>query len=280
MTYSTLTTETVETSQKSGRENATIDMVILHHSATTNTDQVLQMMTSGSRRVSANYVVKDRRIVGVVPEEWRAWTSGGTTDGGKGAAFDRRAITFEIQNASNGGSWPVSAESHESVAQLVADFHRRYGVKLDRDHIVGHRELYTRWGASYATACPGGLEMDAIVKRAAELVAGGTPAPAAKPATPAKSSAPAFPLPAGSYFGPKSGPARSVSGYYSHREDLRTFQRQMIARGWTFPRYGADGLYGDELRDNVLAFQREKGLEVDGLVGPATWRAAWTEPVT
>ena len=277
MTHSPLTTETTATRQQSGRDGSTIDMVVLHHSATTNTDQVINMMVSGSRRVSANYVVKDHRIVSVVPEEYRAWTSGSPSDGGKGAAFDRRAITFEIQNESNGGAWPVSAASHESVAQLVADFHRRYGVKLDRDHIVGHRELYTRWHASYATACPGGLDMDAIVRRARELVGGAAPAPAPKP-TP--TTAPAFPLPAGSYFGPKSGPARSVSGYYSHREDLRRFQRQMQARGWTFPRFGADGLYGDELRDNVLAFQREKGLEQDGLVGPDTWRAAWTAPVT
>lgn len=277
MTFSKLTTETRSTSQQSGRENTAIDMVILHHSATTNTENVLDMMTSGSRRVSANYVVKDRRIVGVVPEEYRAWTSGSSSDGGKGAAFDRRAITFEIQNERNGDPWPVSAESHETVAQLLADFHRRYGVKLDRDHVVGHRELWTRWHASYATACPGGLNIDAIVNRAKELVAGATPA---KP-TPAKpggaSSAPGFPLPAGSYFGPKSGPAQSVSGYFSHRADLKRWQQRMHDRGWTVT---VDGLYGPNTRQNALEFQREKGLTADGLIGPQTWAAAWTSPVT
>lgn len=54
----------------------------------------------------------------------------------------------------------------------------------------------------------------------------------------------------------------------------------MIRRGWPFPRSGADGLYGDVPVGNTLAFQRELGLEVDGPIGPATWRAAWTEPVT
>jgi peptidoglycan hydrolase-like protein with peptidoglycan-binding domain len=30
----------------------------------------------------------------------------------------------------------------------------------------------------------------------------------------------------------------------------------------------------------VRAFQAEKGLTVDGLVGLGTWNAAWTAPVT
>lgn len=276
MTYSSLTTETVSTRQYDDRKGAKIDMVILHHSATTNTDQVLQMMTTGSRRVSANYVVKDRRVVGVVSEEHRAWTSGSPNDDGRGAAMDRRAITFEIQNERNGDPWPVSAASHETVAQLVADFHRRYGIPLDRDHIVGHRELWTRWRASYATACPGGLDIDAIVRRAAELVAGIAPAPAPASA-PAPVAAPPFPLPAGSYFGPRSGPAQSVSGYYSHRDDLRRWQQRMHDRGWTI---GVDGLYGPNTAENARQFQREKGLEVDGLIGPQTWAAAWTAVVS
>lgn len=89
--------------------------------------------------------------------------------------------------------------------------------------------------------------------------------------------APPFPLPAGAYFGPKSGPKRSVSGYYSHREDLRRWQRQMRARGWQIE---PDGLYGRQTGNVAAAFQAEKGLTVDRLIGPATWAAAWTAPVT
>jgi murein L,D-transpeptidase YcbB/YkuD len=37
----------------------------------------------------------------------------------------------------------------------------------------------------------------------------------------------------------------------------------------------------DALSDDVCRkFQREKGLEVDGKVGPITWRASWTSPIT
>ena len=98
-------------------------------------------------------------------------------------------------------------------------------------------------------------------------------APIPAPTTPA----PPFPLPKGSYFGPRSGPAKSVSGYYSHREDLRVWQQRMKDRGW---RIRPDGLYGDETARVSRDFQNEKGLAADALVGRDTWNAAWESPVT
>lgn len=184
MTFSTLTQTQRISNQSSSRNGRSIDMVILHHSATTNAEQVLRMMETGSRTVSANYVLgNDGHIYGVVPEEKRAWTSGSPSDGGKGADFDRRAITFECANLSVNG-WTISEATYASLGKLIADFHRRYGVPLDRDHIVGHRELYTRWGASYATACPGGMDLDKVV-RLAKSYALGKPSPVAqgKPAS-------------------------------------------------------------------------------------------------
>jgi len=100
---------------------------------------------------------------------------------------------------------------------------------------------------------------------------------AAEAPAPAAGDAPAFPLPWQSYFGPKSGPAASVSGYFSHGRDLQRWQQRMKDRGWAI---NPDGLYGDQTRDVAIAFQREKGLGVDGKIGPATWAAAWTAPVT
>lgn len=114
------------------------------------------------------------------------------------------------------------------------------------------------------------------------------PSPAPGPAGPASPAptAPAFPLAAGchshgvrAYFGPRYplSRLRSVSGYYTHRDDLRVWQRRMRERGW---RITPDGLYGPETERVATAFQREKGLAADGLIGADTWAAAWTEPVT
>lgn len=93
----------------------------------------------------------------------------------------------------------------------------------------------------------------------------------------AKPKAPEFPLPYGCYFGPKGGPAYSFSGYYGHREDLRTWQKRMQARGWTIV---ADGYYGPETKKVARLFQAEKGLVIDGLIGKRTWDAAWAKPIT
>ncbi len=60
--------------------------------------------------------------------------------------------------------------------------------------------------------------------------------------------------------------------------NLRVWQTQMkLVRKWTLT---ADGIYGPETRRVVLAFQDEKRLGVDGEIGPITWNAAWTAPVT
>jgi len=59
---------------------------------------------------------------------------------------------------------------------------------------------------------------------------------------------------------------------------VRTWQNQMAKRGWDI---AVDGIYGGQSADVALSFQLEKGLEpIDGVVGPVTWDAAWTAPIT
>lgn len=60
-------------------------------------------------------------------------------------------------------------------------------------------------------------------------------------------------------------------------EDVSTWQSKMSARGWTL---GVDGVYGPESAGQCTQFQSEHQLAVDGVVGPLTWAATWTSPVT
>lgn len=254
-----------------------VDMFVIHHTAGTNNAVAEETVAGYGRRSSANYFITNSgEVVCVVDEDFGAWSVGNHV-------WEQRAVSVEVVNSAGAPNWPISAAAAESLARLVADVAARRGFPLDREHVIGHKEVVQRFGVGYSTACPGGIPMDAIVNRARQINAGGglNPAPVQpKPGKPTGQKAPAFPLPAGWYFGPKSGPKQSVSGYFSHREDLKRFMAQMAKRGWTFPKHGIDGLYGDELRDNVIAFQREKNLVPDGEIGIKTWNAAWEAPVT
>lgn len=174
--------------------------------------------------------------------------------------------------ASGGGGSSASAYYQpKGVSMSVKEIQKAVGVKVDGyygdDTKAAVKVLQRRlkvtadglWGPATEKAYKGGSSASTPAK----------PKPAAK--------APKFPLPKGSYFGPKSGSASSVSGYYSHRADLKKWQAQMRKRGWSIT---ADGLYGPATKKVARQFQKEKGLGVDGLIGAKTWAAAWTEKVT
>jgi hypothetical protein len=156
-------------------------------------------------------------------------------------------------------------------------------VRADGRGVCDHMDVNNVYHKSSHTDIGPGFPWDVVMAKAAAYAKvpvapvvhhTPTPAPVVKPGV----KAPVFPLPRGSYFGPRTGPRNSVSGYYSHSEDYKRWQIQMQRRGW---KIAADGHY-DVGRDDVIikAFQKDKHLPQDGLVGPVVWALAWTAPVT
>ena len=118
-TFSSLISGTVSASNKySSRNNTKITRIIQHHWAgTTGGDTRL---LNPSQQVSVNYIVySDGRIVGQVPEEYRAWTSGSF-------AADAPSITIECQNSTGAPEWKVSDEAIASIIKLCIDIAKRY----------------------------------------------------------------------------------------------------------------------------------------------------------
>jgi hypothetical protein len=178
MTVADPTTEVRSTFQQSPVTARPRIGVVLHHGATTSADQIIQMETSGSRQVSSNRVVKDGRCVKVANDPaFRAWSL-------SSAYWDSVLNSVECANESTNG-WTVSDASHETLAKMVAFWAQRDGFRPHRDGgpnaplavkktwtVLGHRELYSIHGASYATACPGGMDLDRITARANEILGG------------------------------------------------------------------------------------------------------------
>lgn len=113
-----------------------------------------------------------------------------------------------------------------------------------------------------------------------------------KPATPAKSKAPAFPLPrkAGAlYFYGLGKEKTAVTGkmkntgvpsdvvqdskgrWYS--KGLKTFQARLKERKWNI---AVDGRFGEETERIVKQIQKNNGITADGKIGPDTWKLAWS----
>lgn len=62
-----------------------------------------------------------------------------------------------------------------------------------------------------------------------------------------------------------------------HNDTVTRWQSRMRDRGWKIT---VDGYYGPKSETVCRQFQREKGLQVDGIVGPQAWYASWNAPIT
>jgi hypothetical protein len=195
------------------------------------------------------------------------------------------SLGIEAENDGTGEPWPTV--QLDAYALLCAALAHAYGLPVGR--ILGHKEVCAPPGRKID---PYGFEMDAL-RRAVEvdIVRLAKPVPSS-PITgelaprsgtvgrPLK--APAFPLAAGSYFGPARPlwNLRSVSGLYSHRGELKPWQQRMRTRGWDV---GVTGVFDAKTAKVAAAFRAEKKLGKPGegaRVDATTWRAAWLLPVT
>lgn len=124
---------------------------------------------------SAHYGVGlDGRLWQWVDERDAAWTNGATGRGGLGDNLD--SITIEHED---GGDFdgPRTPELYARSAQLVASVCTRYGMPIDREHVIGHRECDFA-----STRCPDALDVDRIVRDAYWLAH--RPPPVVVPADP------------------------------------------------------------------------------------------------
>ena len=64
----------------------------------------------------------------------------------------------------------------------------------------------------------------------------------------------------------------------SRGEYVTTMQSALERHGVKLPKYGVDGIFGSETQSAVRDFQTKRGLTVDGVCGPQTWKALLGTP--
>jgi peptidoglycan hydrolase-like protein with peptidoglycan-binding domain len=146
---------------KSTRTGA-VQYFYVHHAADPRAKQtqIDRFMVANDRNVSCNWFIgSDGTASEIVPPDYyRAWTTGSP---------DHNAVTVETQNTSGAPDWGVSDASVRQIAELVAWASNRYKFPIDRQHVIGHREVTDpATGKPYATACPG----PSLYPRLAEIV--------------------------------------------------------------------------------------------------------------
>lgn len=128
--------------------------------------------------------------------------------------------------------------------------------------IRGHRD-------GYATSCPG-APLYAWVQAGAPRPSAPTPPPVVQPPEPPKPPAPQPPAWPGQYL--------KYQQPMLHNAAVQQWQQRMRDRGWAID---VDSWYGQQSDSVCRRFQSDKGLTRDGIVGPATWTAAFrTDNIT
>ena len=224
-------------------------------------EAVARYLAATPRDASAHENVDTDSFVRLLPDDYTAWAA-------KGANADG----WHLEICTQAAKWAaLPVEYRDRLYRQAAARARRaaleLGVPLVRTVVGGAPGFLAHADIDPARRSdPGkGFDWDYFMSLVNEKQVGPVQVIPAKPSKPIGAVASAPPAPA------RPLKATTTNGY------ARTWQAKMASRGWTIV---VDGVFGPDSAEIAKKFQREKGLVVDGIVGPATWRATWTAPVS
>lgn len=128
-----------------GRPEGRIEKITVHHMAgVLSAERCGQIFQNPNRHGSSHYGIGlNGEIAVYVEEENTAWTDSNWNS-------NIHSVTIENSNSSNGGNWPVSDATFDSLVKLCADIAKRNGI----GKLVPGQTL--TWHSMYAsTSCPG-----------------------------------------------------------------------------------------------------------------------------
>jgi glycosyltransferase involved in cell wall biosynthesis len=145
--------------------------------------------------VSAHYLVGlDGRVAQFVAESDTAKHAGrilrpraAIAAAASGEGVNRFTIGIEFEDGGDPLGVERPAAQYEAGAGLLADIASRWKIPLDRDHVVGHRELFA------GKECPGNLDIERLIELARGFAAETESAPRIACLLPARDAGPDIP---------------------------------------------------------------------------------------
>lgn len=250
----------------SGRGGSTVRLIVLHTSEGAQSYQSLGSYFQGNVEASSHVGI-DNNVRGTIGEYVsrgnKAWTQANAnpvcvsaelcTPAGAAANWSRDYwLNNQRTMLDNAADWVREEASAFGIPLTILSASQ---AQSGGRGICQHNDLGS-WGGGHYD-CGNGFPIDYVVEKAGG--SGGTQPPTG--------NVPAMSV---DYFGP-------AYGHNYNAPDVRTWQQQMRNRGWTID---VDQVYGPGSEQVCRQFQAEKGLGVDGMVGPQTWAATWNAPVT
>lgn len=124
---------------KSNRQGARIDVILLHHTAGRRGDADLAWLCNGASKVSAHYLVdRDGKVYQLVPDREAAWHAGPCQLYGKPTNMNSRSIGIELANLGDGKE-PYTEAQYLALEALVPYLVQLYQVPLV--NLLGHKDV-------------------------------------------------------------------------------------------------------------------------------------------
>jgi peptidoglycan hydrolase-like protein with peptidoglycan-binding domain len=227
------------------RAGRKINGVVIHHVAGTN--GLSYVANTNARNSHPTYhIANSGAVTGIVHPDRRPYSTAGEPD--------PNAVTFEIDNSSFGGDWPVSSAALDALIDVIV-YHASQSPRAGQGFALNDKarvqsEFFIAWHSQYkATACPGSflmLQLDYIVSECNKRASG-------KPSVPS--------VPSVSTSKPRLGKwlRRGSTG-----DNVRYLQAALGG-------LKVDGIFGALTEKAVKKFQKEQKIQIDGVVGSQTW---------
>lgn len=237
MSNSSLVSYTKLSPHYRSRNGKKISKITIHHAAVKNASlKGLGNGFSGSRVASANYGIDSDGNVGLfVEEKNRAITSSST-------ANDQVAVTIEVANSTSAPAWEISDEAYATLIELCVDICKRNDIKA-LEYTGDKNGNLTRHNMFTSTTCPGPYIQGKLSQIARDVNA---------------------------KLKVETAPQVDVLSKGDKGKDVRELQAQLLTLGYDLGSYGADGDFGKATEKAVKKFQKDHGLQQDGIVGPQT----------